>query len=121
MKEILEMLDRNHLPYAIVTSGSKKRVTLLLNRLQWYARFEFIIAREDARASKPKPDPYIEAFSRIRLPKSKILVVEDSDNGVTSAKKAGFTVWQLIGPTSNQLLTNNAGDSEALMNWILSR
>ena len=37
---------------------------------------------------KPKPDGYIKAIKKIKKNKKKILVIEDSENGITAAKNA---------------------------------
>jgi len=51
---------------------------------------EFIITVEDVTHSKPDPEPYEKALSRLGLPPGECAAVEDSYRGLMSAKSAGL-------------------------------
>ncbi len=60
---------------------------LFNNRLASY--FESIIGYEDAQHKKPHPEPYLTAIKKFGS-KNTFYVVEDSSNGIQSAKEAGI-------------------------------
>lgn len=53
--------------------------------------FEFTLAREDYDRSKPAPEAYISAASRLGLPAEECLVIEDTERGLRAAKAAGMS------------------------------
>ena len=54
--------------------------------------FQSIVTSDDV--AKPKPDPatYAQAVDGLGIPSQKCLAIDDSPNGVASAKKAGMKV-----------------------------
>jgi beta-phosphoglucomutase-like phosphatase (HAD superfamily) len=50
------------------------------------------VTGEDTTRHKPDPAPYIEARSRLAVAPAEALVIEDSPNGVRSARAAGAYV-----------------------------
>jgi HAD superfamily hydrolase (TIGR01509 family) len=51
---------------------------------------DFELTREDYKASKPHPEPYLTALSRHDLRPEDCIVVEDSERGLTAATAAGL-------------------------------
>ncbi len=78
---------------AVVSSSSHHWVDGWLEKLSVSEHFETVVCRGDAAQIKPAPDLYLEAARRMGLQPSECLVIEDSLNGVTSAKAAGMSVW----------------------------
>lgn len=60
--------------------------------------FEVIAAGDEVAAKKPAPDVYNLALKRLGLPASACLALEDSRNGVLSARGAGLRV--LVTPSA---------------------
>lgn len=56
---------------------------------QW---FDVIVLGEDTRHHKPHPEPYLKAMTLLKTRPAETMVVEDSPNGVISAKSAGCHV-----------------------------
>ncbi len=54
--------------------------------------FSVIVTGEDVSAKKPAPDAYLLALTRLKLPASQCLALEDSRNGVDAAIAAGVRV-----------------------------
>ena len=52
--------------------------------------FDVIAAGDEVAAKKPAPDVYLLALERLRLPPSQCVAIEDSANGLRSAKAAGL-------------------------------
>jgi HAD superfamily hydrolase (TIGR01509 family) len=90
---LLEQLGRGGSRRAVVSSSSHHWVDGWLGKLAFAHHFETVICRGDAARIKPAPDLYLEAAKRLELPPAECLVIEDSLNGVKSAKAAGMSVW----------------------------
>jgi len=81
------------LPMAVVSSSSHQWVDGWLERLDLARFFRTTVCRGDAPRIKPAPDLYLEAARRLDVDPADCLVVEDSLNGLRSAKTADMTVW----------------------------
>lgn len=91
--ELLEKLKARGVPCAVVSSSSHQWVDGWLERLGLAGYFQTTVCRGDAPRIKPAPDLYLEAAKQLSLEASQCLVIEDSLNGVISAKAAGMSVW----------------------------
>ncbi len=91
--DLLDMLTREGIRRAVVSSSSHHWVDGWLEKLEFAGRFETIVCRDDAPRIKPAPDLYLEAARRLGLEPDDCLVIEDSLNGVKAATAAGMSVW----------------------------
>lgn len=91
--ELLRNLTQSRIRRAVVSSSSHHWVDGWLGKLDLADHFETTVCRGDAPAIKPAPDLYLEAARRLDLAPAECLVIEDSLNGVNSAKAAGMRVW----------------------------
>ncbi|WP_437730791.1 HAD family hydrolase [Sorangium sp. So ce1335] len=83
---------------AIVTSSKPEpfhRAHATTGLLRW---FEFALTREQYARAKPDPEPYTVARERLGLAAEDVLVIEDSERGLRSAKAAGLTCWVVPSP-----------------------
>jgi beta-phosphoglucomutase-like phosphatase (HAD superfamily) len=55
-------------------------------------RFAVTVSSEEVERGKPAPDVYLEAARRLAVRPEDCLAVEDSENGIRSAKAAGMRV-----------------------------
>lgn len=76
-------------PLAVATNSSHEDVDWILRRFGLWDHFEAVIGREDYVAAKPEPDAFLAAASRLGVPPSRCLVVEDAERGVLAARRAG--------------------------------
>lgn len=90
---LLERLTRDAVRRAVVSSSSHHWVDGWLEKLSFGHHFETVVCRGDAERIKPAPDLFLEAARRLDLAPADCLVIEDSLNGVKSAKAAGMAVW----------------------------
>ncbi len=89
---LLEKLNREAIPCAVVSSSSHHWVDGWLDKLDLTKHFQTIVCRGDAPRIKPAPDLYLEAARRLELDPAECLVVEDSLNGMKSAIAAGMPI-----------------------------
>lgn len=93
--ELLDQLEAKKITAAVVSSSSHHWVDGWLGRIGLTERFKTVVCRGDAPRIKPAPDLYLEAAKRLELQAADCLVIEDSLNGVKSAKAAGMSVWAI--------------------------
>ena len=83
-------------PIAIASGALGHEIRRALDREQLTQLFTAIVAAEDARASKPSPEPYLRAVAQLGtalhrpLAASDCVAVEDSVWGLESARAAGL-------------------------------
>jgi HAD superfamily hydrolase (TIGR01509 family) len=87
---IREFLDRLRERYklAVVSSSSRAELVPLLERGGILNYFPALVFGEDVERHKPAPDAYLLAARLLGV--TSALVVEDSDAGMESARRAGF-------------------------------
>ena len=91
-RQVLEALRAIGSTTYLVTSGSRTSVLSALRSTGIGGFFSGVVTGDDVRAGKPAPDPYLLCLRRHGLRPRSCLVVEDSVNGVISARKAGLRV-----------------------------
>ena len=88
---------------AIVTSSSRRSAERNLSLAGIRSRFENILTRDDVTRSKPSPDLYLLAASRLGVAPEFCVAVEDSNHGVAAAHAAGaitIMVPDMVAPTA---------------------
>ena len=82
-------------PMAIASNGVRKNVeaTLIATRLR--PLFYTLVTADDVEHGKPAPDVYIEAASRLRVNADRVVVFEDSDEGLEAARRAGMRAYDI--------------------------
>lgn len=97
---LLETLAARGVPLAVVSSSSHAWVDGWLEKLRLMPYFREVVCRGDAPRIKPAPDLWLEAVRRLGFPAAECLAIEDSLNGVKSAKAAGLNVWAVPNRTT---------------------
>lgn len=80
---------------ALASSASPKTVALFLKKSGYADAFEVVLDGSSVKHSKPAPDIYQLALSRLALEGKHCIVVEDSGNGIRAAQAAGIPVIAL--------------------------
>jgi len=77
-------------PMAVASNGVRKNVeaTLVATRLR--PLFYTIVTADDVERAKPAPDVYLEAARRMRVNPARVVVFEDSNEGLEAARSAGM-------------------------------
>lgn len=99
---LLDALERASIPKAIATSSGPTFVSRVLDVFALAPRFEFILTCDDIREGKPHPEIYLLAAERLGCPPSRMLVLEDSQNGCRAAVAAGAIVVAVPGGHSRR-------------------
>lgn len=90
--ELLERVKKWGLKCGIATGRTKDYVFDGLKRLGVFDYFEAIATADDVVKRKPDPEVYLLAAKRLGVNPKYCLALDDSPNGVVSAKKAGMKV-----------------------------
>ena len=90
--EFMQWLDNHHIPYACVTSTFRYKAERILKHFKLHDRFQFIVYGDQVERTKPYPDVYLKAIELSNMDKHKILVFEDSYNGMLACNRADLNV-----------------------------
>jgi HAD superfamily hydrolase (TIGR01509 family) len=94
-----------HLPMALVSSGSRAGIEIVLARLDWQRYFAVVVTGEDARRGKPAPDLFLLAAEKLGVSPAACVVFEDTDAGLEAAVDAGmrpFDVRATLAPSARE-------------------
>jgi HAD superfamily hydrolase (TIGR01509 family) len=75
---------------AVVTSSQRQHFETMHAGIELTSYFEFVLAREDYKKTKPNPEPYLLALERLGLKAEACVAVEDSERGLAAARAAGL-------------------------------
>lgn len=97
---LLDMLKLNGHTLAIASSGLRKNIDLILEKLGIGKYFDLIVSGEQVVKGKPEPDIFLKAAGHFQVSPSHCIVIEDSRNGVLAAKAAGMYCIGYNNPSS---------------------
>ncbi len=88
---VLNDLKNKDTPIALASSALDTWINMVLDRFELRPFFDVIVSSEDVgNKGKPEPDIYLLTAKRLNINPGDCIVIEDSHNGVISAKDAGM-------------------------------
>lgn len=93
--ELLEYLEKEGVKKAVVTSTDRELAQRKLTNAGIRHFFDFILGRDEVVHGKPNPEIYLAACRKLGEDPVDCLALEDSNNGVLAAHRAGLTVYQV--------------------------
>jgi sugar-phosphatase len=102
--ELLDVIARQRLPWAVVTSADVRLARARLGA----AGIDppVLVTVEDVAAGKPDPEGYLLAARQLGVPPRDCLVVEDSQPGIDAGHAAGMAVAAVRGLAAEVPLRN---------------
>ncbi len=91
--DFLERLRGHGICTAIATSGRQFRMNYILDHFNIHGKFHAVFCNDDIQNPKPDPEIYLLAASQLNYSVHECLVIEDSRNGIRSARSAGMTCF----------------------------
>jgi HAD superfamily hydrolase (TIGR01509 family) len=88
----LTQLKEQNIAVGLVTGTTRSEVEYVLAKVELAPYFDLIVAGDDLEASKPEPEPYLLAASKLNLNPQECLAIENNPIGITSAKRAKIQV-----------------------------
>jgi HAD superfamily hydrolase (TIGR01509 family) len=79
-------------PLGLASSSNRELIDLVLELSGLTRLFQVTVSSEEVPRGKPAPDVYLEAARRLGVAPARCAAVEDSENGIRSAKAAGMYV-----------------------------
>jgi beta-phosphoglucomutase len=93
-------------PVAIVSGAARAEVETVLRAAHLEDEVSFVVSAEDVEHGKPAPDGYVRALELFDsdLVPGDVLVFEDTEAGIASAKAAGMSVIAMTGTLAPERL-----------------
>jgi HAD superfamily hydrolase (TIGR01509 family) len=90
--EVLEHIEaqRGRIAFAVVSGSARDSVTASLEKLRLLDRFDTMVCAGDYEKSKPDPEAFLLAASKLGVTPTKCLVFEDTEMGIQAAAAAGM-------------------------------
>ena len=85
-------------PLGLASSSNRELIDLALESSGLGRLFAATVSSEEVARGKPAPDVYLEAARRLGVPPGRCAAIEDSENGILSAKAAGMRVLAIPNP-----------------------
>ena len=85
-------------PLGLASSSNREVIDLVLEAAGLAGSFSATVSSEEVPRGKPAPDVYLEAARRLGVEPDRCAAVEDSENGIRSAKAAGMRTITIPNP-----------------------
>ncbi len=85
-------------PLGLASSSNREVIDAVLSTAGIADRFQATVSSEEVERGKPAPDVYLEAARRLGVEPRRSAAVEDSRNGIRSARAAGMRVVAIPNP-----------------------
>ena len=95
--ETIKKIKEMKIPFAVCSNCIRKTTEVLTAQVN-ITDFEFLLSNQDVSVSKPNPEMYLKAMEILSLPKSEVLIVEDSPIGLEAARASGAHVCEIKNP-----------------------
>ena len=120
--ELLAEAEQRGLKLAVASSSPHSWVDAHLTRLKLFDRFPHIVCADDVTRTKPSPELFLLALSKLNVRADRAVIFEDSPNGVQAANAAGVPVVAVPNPVTSQLAFSGENlRLESLEHFSLSR
>lgn len=98
--EVLEHIQaqHGHIPFAVASGSSRESVVKTLTTIGLLDCFNVLVGSDDYKNSKPAPDVFLLAASRLGIAPGDCLVFEDTALGIQAATAAGMASVRVPSP-----------------------
>jgi HAD superfamily hydrolase (TIGR01509 family) len=108
VSELVRHLQGLGVKLAVASSSKRTWIDATLVSIGLADAFEAEAAGDEVRRGKPEPDIYVLAAERLGVLPERCLAIEDSPNGVLSARRAGMAVLGVRTPYTAHLTLDGA-------------
>ena len=88
-KEFLEVIAQSELKVTLATSAPLELTDIFIRKHGFEGWFDGVVSDDQVEESKPSPEVFLKAAECVGVNPEDSLVVEDSRNGLLSAKRSG--------------------------------
>ena len=116
VREILAYLKEQNVPIGLATSTHRVRTQRRLELCGLSEYFQAVTTGDEVTKGKPNPEIYLTTCEKLGLDPARCLAVEDSKNGILSARAADMSVAMIpdMIPPSEELLAQVWGRFDSL-------
>ncbi len=108
--DVLEVLKDKDCKILLVTSAGKEIAMEFIKQQRWDKYFQDYVFGNEVKKAKPAPDIYELALKKAKASSSSVVIVEDSYNGIQSAKSTGAFVIGLVHNQTKEDLSKTGAD-----------
>lgn len=83
------------LSVAVCSNSIHDTINVIMQKTDLMRYLKFFLSNQDVEQSKPDPEMYYLAISRLGLRPDECLIVEDNPNGILAAQRSGAHVMQV--------------------------
>lgn len=90
--DLIREIHGQGIPLAVASSSSKREIERVVDYFGISHCFQALVSGKDCEHPKPAPDVFLKTAGKLFRKPEQCLVIEDSNNGVLAAKRAGMSV-----------------------------
>lgn len=102
IKKLIRQLSKMKIKLIVASSSPLNQIEYILAKLELKKYFTLCLSGDQVRRGKPEPDIFLEACKLGKVRPQECVVIEDSQNGVIAARKAGIKCVALQNPGSGK-------------------
>lgn len=95
--EFVKNAAQKNLRLAVASGSRKEFIQFVLSKVGIDNVFEVVLGDNEIEKGKPAPDIFLKCAKLLEVKPSECLVIEDSENGIIAAKRAGMKAIALRG------------------------
>jgi HAD superfamily hydrolase (TIGR01509 family) len=99
LQSVMDALVNDGYKIAVCSNSIRKTVLTVLSKLGIMEYMDYIISNEDVQNSKPHPEMYWRAISKMGCLPEETLIVEDSPYGLLAANRSNAHILRVKNPT----------------------
>ncbi len=108
VEDIIKYFHKKGKTLVLASSASMPNIDRVFDRFDLNPYFSAKISGADLKESKPHPEIFEKAATLGNTSRENCIVIEDSDNGITAANKAGIFVFGYANPMCKDQTLENA-------------
>ena len=109
-EEFLASVRKKISKIALATSSNRMIQKFTFDKFDLHRYFDTVTTGDEVTNGKPHPEPYLLTLKKLQISPERVYVIEDSGNGVLSAKAAGCKVIGITTSFSREFLLENGAD-----------
>jgi HAD superfamily hydrolase (TIGR01509 family) len=98
IRDCVAKLSEDGYKLAVCSNSIRKTVLTVLSKLDIIQYFDLVLSNEDVTTSKPHPEIYWKAMSKMKVLPEETLIVEDSPYGLLAASRSRASVLRVVSP-----------------------
>ena len=124
LKRVMSKLVEDGYKIAVASNSIRKTVLTVLSKLGIIEYIDLIVSNEDVENSKPHPEMYWQAISRMKCLPEETLIIEDSPYGLLAAARSKSHILRVKNPKevtykniSNKIKQIKMGNKQNIPAW----